>query len=104
MAILAEKWSKANILLTYTFQVNIIVEKLQKGAIFDRFELIWPCCDLEMTLPWPWGNSHMKPNLNPCHHVYLCWVPTDLLEVLGISQNVYFLNIFQTKPLATHSV
>ena len=59
----------------------------------------------------------MKPNLNPCDvivivtimtmsHVYssLGWVPTDLLEVLGISPNVYFLNIFWTKPLATHSV
>ena len=46
----------------------------------------------------------MKPNLNPCHHVYLGWVTTDLLEVLGTSQNVYFLNIFWTKALATHSV
>ena len=46
----------------------------------------------------------MKPSLNPFHQVYLGWVPTDLLEVLGISQNAYFLNIFQTQPLATHSV
>ena len=43
--------------------------------IFNRFELIWPCYDLESTLQWPWDNSHMKPTINPFHHVYLRWVP-----------------------------
>ena len=41
----------------------------KKVAIFNRFEFILPCCDLEMTLLWPWNISHMKPNTNRCHHV-----------------------------------
>ena len=36
----------------------------------------------------------MKPDPNPCHHVYLGWFPADLLEVLAIGPNIYILNIF----------
>ena len=43
-----------------------------------------------MTFTWHWGNSTMKPNPNPCHHVYLGWLPADLLEVLAIGPNICF--------------
>ena len=45
----------------------------QKWAIFSYFELIWPFCDLAMTFAWPLGDTPVKPNPNPCHHVYLGW-------------------------------
>ena len=36
----------------------------------------------------------MKPDPNPCHDVYLGWVPDDLLLVLAIGPYIYFFNIF----------
>ena len=48
-----------------------LFEVLVQYSILNRFELIWPWCDLEMTLPWSWDNSHMKHSTNPCHHAYL---------------------------------
>ena len=56
-----------------------LLEVLVQWSTFNHFELIWTCCDLEMTLSWPWDNSPMKPNTYSCHHVYLAWVSSDLL-------------------------
>ena len=39
--------------------------KYQKYKKLMHFELIWPWCDLEMTLLWPWGNNLMKTNPVP---------------------------------------
>ena len=41
-------------------------------AISNHFESIWPCCDLEMTLPCPWDNSPMNPT--PTHVTMRTWV------------------------------
>ena len=56
--------------------------------------LIWPWCDIEMTLPWPWGNSSMKLNPNPCHHAYLDWALSDLIKVPTISPNMTIIVFF----------
>ena len=48
-----------------------LYEVLVQQSILNRFELIWHCYDLEMTLPRPWDNSPMKSTTNLCHHVYL---------------------------------
>ena len=49
-----------------------------------------PSCDLEMTLSWPWGNTHVKPNPNPWHHVYLGWDSSNVFEVLAIGPNMLY--------------
>ena len=55
-----------------------LLEVLVQKCSVNHFEMIWPCYDLEMTLPWPWDNSPMIPSTYPCHHVYLAWVSTYL--------------------------
>ena len=62
-------WDPSN-----TFRVNIMLAKTTKISYFYPFKQIWPWCDLEITLTWPLDNSHMKPNTNLCHHVYLAHV------------------------------
>ena len=48
-----------------------------------------------MTLPWPWGSSPVKLITSTCHHVYMGWTGTDLLEVLAIGSNTM-------SPLSSH--
>ena len=52
-----------------------------KNSCFTQFELIWPCCDLDMTLPCPWGGTPMKHNPIPCHHMYKWWTQSALMGV-----------------------
>ena len=69
------------------------VSKTKKKAIFNRFAQIWSCCDLEMTAPWPLDNSPMKPNTNPCHHMYLGWARSIYWKCW--SNNLFKRNIFE---------
>ena len=48
-----------------------------------------------MTSPWPWGSSPVKLITSTCHHVYMGWARTDLLEVLAIGSNTM-------SPLSSH--
>ena len=66
----------------------------QKKAIFSYFKLIWPFCDLAMTFLWPLGNTPVKPNPYPCHHVYLGWDSSFLFEVLVIGPNMTIVELF----------
>ena len=64
-----------------------IIISMDKGEV-TAFELIWPCCNLEMTLSWPWGKNPVKYNPNLFHHVYLGWPLPDVINVLVIGQNI----------------
>ena len=45
-----------------------------------------------MTLQW--GNSLVKPNTNPCHHVYLGWDLLGVMQVLATSPNKsFYINV-----------
>ena len=76
--------------------LEVLVQKC-----LNHFEIIWPCYDLEMTSPWPWNNSPIKPHTYPCHHVYLAWV---------LTYNIYFYTTLKVKdtlllwPLVTLSM
>ena len=48
-----------------------------------------------MTLRWPWGSSPVKLIISTCHHVYMGWAQTDLLEVLAIGSNTM-------SPISSH--
>ena len=64
-------WGLSGFQQSYTSQMYRIRAITTKTNYFHTFWLIWPCCDLEMTLTWPWGNTFMKSYPSPCHHVYL---------------------------------
>ena len=68
----------------------------QKYAIFSYFKLIWSFCDLFMTFLWPLGSTPVKPNPNPCHHVYLGWDSSNVFEVglLAIGPNMTIVELF----------
>ena len=46
-----------------------------------------------MTLSWPWGNTPLKPNPNPCHHVYLGWDSSSVFEVVAIGPNMTIVEL-----------
>ena len=65
-----------------------------KTNYFHTFWLIWPCCDLETTMTWPWGNTVMEPHPSPCHHVCFSWASSPLKEVLVIGPNMTIYLLF----------
>ena len=79
--------------IVYISSEHNVSKNNEKKAIFNRFAQIWSCCDLEMTAPWPLDNSPMKPNTNPCHHMYLGWARSIYLKCW--SNNLFKRNIFE---------
>ena len=59
--------------------------KINKNWLFSPI-LSW--FYFAVTLSWPWGDTPVKPNPIPCHHVYLGWDSSNVFEVLAIGPNM----------------